>query len=205
MIQLIIFDFDDTLVNNHNLDYKSFEIPCKKLSLIPPTKKDIKLSRKKGFLAIHMIKNYLKELNRKEFFKRFIKERNNFLEQDQTHYLTTQKNTHKLLQFLKKKNIKMIIITANKNKKAVLNFLHNEKLFRYFYKILFMDDLHIQLNNSTSSNRVLIKSSLLNKSLKNSKTPKTEILYVGNSLEDFESSKYFKINFIHFQNEYLPK
>jgi hypothetical protein len=41
--------------------------------------------------------------------------------------------------------------------------------------------------------------------LKNSKTPKTEILYVGNSLEDFESSKYFKINFIHFQNEYLPK
>ena len=39
--------------------------------------------------------------------------------------------------------------------------------------------------------------------LKNSKIPKTEILYVGNSLEDFESSRYFKINFIHFQNEYL--
>ena len=98
-----------------------------------------------------------------------------------------------------------MIITANKNKKAVLNFLHNEKLFRYFFKILFMDDLDIELNNSNSSNRILIKSSLLNKSLKNSKIPKTEILYVGNSLEDFESSRYFKINFIHFQNEYLPK
>jgi phosphoglycolate phosphatase-like HAD superfamily hydrolase len=107
MIQLIIFDFDDTLVSNRNLDYKSFEIPCKKLSLIPLTKKDIKLSREKGFLATHVIKNYLKELNKKELFKKFVTERNNFLEQDQTNYLTTQKHTHELLQFLKKKKLQL--------------------------------------------------------------------------------------------------
>ena len=205
MIKLIIFDFDDTLVNNHYLDCKSFEISFKKYSIKSPSKQEIKKFRKKGFTAKYIIKNNLKKMNLIESYDKIMNERERFLENDNTEYLILQDHICEILEFIKMKNIKIMLITANKNKKTVLKFLNKKKLTKYFSKILFVNDLDIWLDNSNIVNRILIKSSLLYKIFKNLKISKNEILYIGNSSEDFDSCKDFKINFIHYQNDYLPQ
>ena len=68
-----------------------------------------------------------------------------------------------------------------------------------------MDDLNIKLDNRDEGNRILIKRSLLYSILKKSRIKKNEILYIGNSLEDFKACENLQINFIHFQNDYLSK
>ena len=205
MTRLLIFDFDDTLVNNHYLDIKSFEIPYKIVSLNPPSKHEIKKLRKKGKTADYIIKNNLKKNNLKKFYNNIINEREKFFSKDQTNYLILQNHLEKNLAKIKIKNIELDIITANKNKNLVLKFLNQEKIIKYFSKVVFMDDLNIKLDNSDVENRILIKRSLLYSILKKSKIKKNEILYIGNSLEDFKACENLQINFIHFQNDYLPK
>jgi len=205
MTRLLIFDFDDTLVNNHYLDIKSFEIPYKMVSLDPPSKYEIKKLRKKGKTADYIIKNNLKKNNLKKFYNNIINEREKFFSKDQTNYLILQNHLEKNLAKIKIKNIELNIITANKNKKLVLQFLKQKKIIKYFSKVVFMDDLNIKLDNRDEGNRILIKRSLLYSILKKSRIKKNEILYIGNSLEDFKACENLQINFIHFQNDYLSK
>ena len=205
MTRLLIFDFDDTLVNNHYLDIKSFEIPYKIVSLNPPSKYEIKKLRRKGKTADYIIKKNLKEKNLKKFYNNIINEREKFFSNDQTNYLILQNHLKKNLKEIKTKNIELNIITTNKNKNLFLKFLKQKKIIKYFSKIIFKDDLNIKLDNSDAGNRILIKRSLLYSILKKSRIKKNEILYIGNSLEDFKACKNLQINFIHFQNDYLPK
>ena len=44
---------------------------------------------------------------------------------------------------------------------------------------------------------------LINKIIKQSFLEKCEILYVGNSMEDFYAVENLKIQFVYFQNSYL--
>ena len=148
MTRLLIFDFDDTLVNNHYLDIKSFEIPYKIVSLNPPSKYEIKKLRRKGKTADYIIKKNLKEKNLKKFYNNIINEREKFFSNDQTNYLILQNHLKKNLKEIKTKNIELNIITTNKNKNLVLQFLKQKKIIKYFSKIIFKDDLNIKLDNS---------------------------------------------------------
>ncbi len=204
MITLAIFDFDDTLVNNIELDFKAFDIPCKKLGLKSPDKNKIIKMRKKGFLAKQIMENYLKN-SEKDVMEVFLNERKKFLKTESIKYLKLKPNLKSLLEFLKKKKIKIVICTANKNKSTVLNFIKKKSLNKYFSEILFMDDLGFKLDNSTASNRILIKTSLIKNVLKKFVGTKDEIVFVGNSVEDLKSAKKMKVPFIYFQNFYLPK
>ena len=87
----------------------------------------------------------------------------------------------------------------------VKTFLKKNDLFELFAGIFFIKDLGFVLDNSIKSNRVLIKNSLLHHIIEKFQIPLNEILYIGNSIEDYKSAKIMKINFIFLKTPYLPE
>lgn len=202
MIKLIVFDFDDTITDNRRLDHQAFKIPSKKLSLIAPSKKKIIKFRKKDYSAEKIIRIYNK--NNEKKIEKFLQIRNQFLLNIKSaDFLTLKPNTKTLLNFLQKKKILCIICTTKINKKIVTKFLTNHNLKNTFFKIYSTKDLGLLLDNRSSKNRIKIKTMLINKIIKQSFLEKCEILYVGNSMEDFYAVENLKIQFVYFQNSYL--
>ena len=206
MIDLVIFDFDDTITDNNYLDYQAFFIPCMKLGLSSPTLQTITKFRKKGFTAKEIISVFLKQKNKKQYIKKFLDYRKKFLNsKNSLKYLKIKKNTKDLLEFLKKHKIKCVICTARKKKRNISYFLKVNKLNKNFSKIYQMEDLSIELDNLKKSNRIRIKNLLIKKIIKNEKFTSSDMIFIGNSLEDLKIAKNNKINFIYFQNSYLEK
>ena len=205
MIRLIIFDFDDTIIDNSFLDYNAFVTPCKQLKIkIPQQKEFIKL-RKKGLIAKEIMIKILKKQNKEEMLSGYLELRTKFLFKESLKYLILKKNTKSLLNYLKNNSIKLAICSANNNKKRTVEFIKKNNIESKFSNVLFMDDLNFHIDNRQKNNRILIKSSLLHHIIKTSSFKKNEILYVGNSDEDKIAAKINKISFIYFQNTYLPK
>ena len=202
MIRLIIFDFDDTITDNFLLDLKSFYFTCKQFDVKLPTKNKILKFRREGLLANDISKQLID--NNKINLDSFITYRKEFLENNSVKYLRLKKNIKKLFDFIKTKEMKNVVCSANKHKFIIENFLKANKIFHNFSKILTMKDLGFRIDNSSFSNRVLIKNSLLHNILKKFKITTSEIIFVGNSMEDLQSANYFEIPFIYFQNNYLP-
>lgn len=206
MIKLIIFDFDDTLTDNSRLDLYSFLIPCKKLDLKEPATTMITSLRKKGYLAKDIVKKIIPYTNQQPLYDEFIRIRNEYLESERSlRYLKLQNNTKSLLHILQQKKITCVLSSANKNKDRVLHFLQINNIKKYFSKTYFMDDLCFKIDNSNEENRILIKKSLLHKIIKYRSINHNEIIYVGNSIEDLEAASYFRLAFVHYQNQYLKK
>ena len=202
MTKLIIFDFDDTITDNFLLDFKSFYFTCKKFGIKCPIKNKILKFRREGLLANDISKQLID--NNKIDLDSFITYRKEFLENNSVKYLRLKKNIKKLFSFIKTKEIKIVICSANKHKFIIEDFLKINKIFHKFSKILTMAELGFTIDNSSFSNRVLIKKSLLHNVLKKFNVSTNEIVFVGNSLEDLQSANYFGIPFIYFQNNYLP-
>ena len=203
MIRLIIFDFDDTITDNFLLDLKSFYFTCKQFDVKLPTKNKILKFRRAGLLANDISKQLVGNSDKIDLDS-FITYRKRFLENNSVKYLRLKKNIKKLFSFIKTKEIKIVICSANKHKFIIEDFLKINKIFHKFSKILTMAELGFTIDNSSFSNRVLIKKSLLHNILKKFNISTNEIVFVGNSLEDLQSANYFGIPFIYFQNNYLP-
>ena len=203
MIRLIVFDFDDTITDNFLLDLKSFYFTCKQFNVKLPTKNKILKFRRAGLLASDISKQLVGNSDKIDLDS-FITYRKRFLENNSVKYLRLKKNIKKLFSFIKTKEMKNIICSTNKHKFIIEDFLKTNKIFHNFSKILTMDELGFMIDNSSFSNRVLIKKSLLHNVLKKFNISTDEIVFVGNSLEDLQSANYFGIPFIYFQNNYLP-
>ena len=202
MNRLIIFDFDDTLVDNSFVDYLAFKIPSQILGISYPNKKYLQILRKKGLLAKDIIqKNSTID---KSNLEKFIVLRKNFLNNKSINFLQAKPYLKLILKKLQKLEIEVVICTANDNPKNIIAFLKKNNLLSYFSKIYTIKKLKFKLDNDSSSNRILIKTSLLKLILTQNNYSKKDILYIGNSEEDFLVSDFLKINFIFFKNKYLP-
>ena len=91
-----------------------------------------------------------------------------FLFKESIKYLILKKNTKSLLNYLKKSSMKLVICSANNNKKRTIKFIKKNNLRSKFSNILFMDDLNFHIDNQQKNNRILIKSSLLRHIIKTS-------------------------------------
>lgn len=200
MESLVIFDFDDTIVDNSKLDYMGFKIPCQRLDINFPTKSELIIYRKKGMIAKEIIQIFS---NDKIKINKFLKLRKDFLKNESFNYLKVKPYSNFVFQKLKKNN-ELIISTANNNPKMINKFLKGNNLNQYFKKVFSINDLGIELENNNFSNRILIKTSLLKLIIKNYKYSIKHIIFVGNSLEDYYAAKKCKIQFIYFINPYLP-
>jgi len=201
MKSLVIFDFDDTIVDNSDLDYLGFKIPCQKLGIDFPSKLNLKTYRKKGMTAKEIFRFFSKN---NKILLEFLNLRKIFLKKESSNHLTVKPHAKLVFQKLTKLNYELIICTANNNPKMIIKFLKENNLNLYFKNIFSINDLNIILENNNSSNRILIKTSLLRLIIKNLKNSNKTFVYVGNSLEDYYAAKKLKIKFIYFLNSYLP-
>ncbi len=196
----VIFDFDDTIVDNSKLDYLGFKVPSQKLGINYPSKLKLNEHRKKGLTAKEIIKI---SLNDEKTIVDFLKHRKIFLKNKSSDYLKIKPFSNLVFQKLIKSNQELILCTVNNNPKMIKKFLKENNIKKYFVKIYTVNNLDILIENDNRSNRILLKTSLLRSIIKNSKEF-NNLIYVGNSLEDYYSAKILKIKFIYFLNPYLP-
>ena len=206
MIRLVILDFDDTLIDNIYLDYQSFVFSCKKLGLQSPSFKKIESLRKQGLLAGEIINEILDNKIENRIFSKFVTIRKDFLKDTSSiRFLKLKDDTEKLLLMLKQQKINCILCTSRKDKHFVIEFLKKQNIYKYFSKIYDSQYLELTLDNVDPLNRLLIKNILIRKILKDYNLRNSEILYVGNALEDQKTAQNMNVLFIYFQNFYLPK
>jgi len=205
MIRVVIFDFDDTLIDNRVSDYQGFLIPCIRLGLSLPTVREIYRFRKKGLLAKDIAKHILNHSEKYFLLDRFLSIRRNFINgMNSNRYFRLKKRTKLLLKFLKRKEIKCFICSVRKNRKLVHEFLKNEKILKCFEEINLGDDLSFDIENNTPSKRSLIKSSLIRKVMKDYSLKPDEVVYVGNAEEDIKSGLNTCVKFVFYKNSYMP-
>lgn len=204
MIQSVIFDFDDTLITNILLDYAGFDKPCKKLGINGLNFSSFLSLRKKGLLAKDIV-NKIK-LNSKMNFdvSQFISLRNEFLQSEESiSFLKLNTGTRTVLSFLKSKKIKCFLCTIRNNKKIVIEFLKRNDLLQYFSGIYLMDDVITNFDKSISSNRVLIKNSLIYKVMREHSLSTKGMILIGNSEDDYNSSNNMHVDFICYDNSHV--
>ena len=101
MKNLIIFDFDDTIVDNSTLDYMGFKLPCQKLDVKFPSKSELKKYRKKGLTAKKIFDIFSGSNNN---LSEFLKLRKSFLKKESLNYLILKSNSElvfkKLIELL---------------------------------------------------------------------------------------------------------
>ncbi len=206
MIKAVIFDFDDTVIDNRELDYQGFVIPSKQLKVPILPKKEIVTLRRNRLLAKDII-TYIQKQTKAQFsVKEFLLLRAKFLQSaNSIRFIYLRKKTEDLLNHLQNKNIKPFLCTVRKDKKVILDFLKLHNLEDVFEKIYTMKDIGCELENTNSQNRILIKNSLINKIIKNNDFSPNEIVFVGNSEDDFEAGKQMNVNFILFTNSYIKE
>lgn len=206
MIKLIVFDFDDTIINNDKVDYQSFKIPFKQLGILTPSSNEIKSLRRKGLLAKEIAYNYLMKTKKIALIEEFFFLRKKFLQSKKSlSFFYLKNNIKPLFNQLNRKKINCVLCSARDNKKFVMIFLKKNKILKYFSHIYLIEDLEMKIENSISDNRTLIKKFLLNKIIEDLKIKSNEILFIGNSQEDIAVAKELQINFIYYQNSYLEK
>mgnify|MGYP003624023631 CR=1 FL=1 len=202
MIKLVIFDFDDTLIENMELDYHSFVKSSKKLNGYIPTKKEIKSLRSHGLLASEII-DWIKNKSSQSFNKNeFKKIRNEFLQSNTSiKYLVLRPYVKKLLFRLKSMKIKVVIVSLRKKKYTVRNFLRKKKILNYFDEIFNAEDSVIDTRKT--KNAIMIKSKLFHKVLCSYEIKPTEILSIGDSKVDLHTAKKYGVNYITITKKYI--
>ena len=205
MIKIVIFDFDDTLIDNRELDYQGFRIPCKKLGLKIPSKKKIFFMRSKGLLAEKIITLLCNEQKKQKLKKDFLNIRKNFIHCEETiPFLKLKIGTKLILETLKKKNIICFIISVRTNKNTINKFLKEKKIGKLFKEIYLPNDIKLKISNTTANNRILIKTSIIKYIKKKFLVKPDEIIFIGNNNEDYKSASKKGVKFIFYRNQYLP-
>jgi phosphoglycolate phosphatase-like HAD superfamily hydrolase len=136
----------------------------------------------------------------------FLEYRKKFLTSNKANtFLILKSGTLETLKMIHTKKIPICLCTVRKNKQIVVNFLKQQKIKKYFDTIFSTTDIDKKIDNTISENRILLKSSFLKKFLQKYQLESNEILYVGNSNEDFISASEHNIVFLKYDNAYLPK
>jgi putative hydrolase of the HAD superfamily len=188
MIKLIIFDFDNTLVNTRDATIKALKYVYKK---IKP-----KVSFKKFFeICDNFERNY--NFKRREWFYYFTKNWKKAKELEKIYWEIVMKNTkvfkgvREILKKLKRK-YKIVLLTLTDGKKGVkMRRIKRLKLDKYF------DKIYIGIENVKEYKP---KISAFKRVLKDFKVKPKEVIMVGDNYErDILPAKKLKIFTISFR------
>ena len=136
MKQIIILDFDDTLIVNEDLDFQSFRIISKKLKCYIPKKSEIASLRSKGYLASDIIDFIIKKSKNSITKIKFSENRIFFLESiESIKFLKIRPYAKKFIKKFKKNNFKIVIATLRKNENTLRFFLKKEGIISYIDQI----------------------------------------------------------------------
>ena len=198
MIDLVIIDFDDTIINNSRLDYMSFKIIALKFNCYVPSKKEIINLRKKNLLAKEIIALIHKKSKKKFNQKNFWIERNKFLKsKDSLEYFILQPHFKKTLKILKRFRIPIVITSLRKQKKIIELYIKSLYIDDYFEQVFCNEDSFRNTRNLKIA--FLTKKKIYNEIL-NKYKPKNA-LSVGNSITDYNVAFHFNLYHINLLTE----
>tara|TARA_A100001037_G_C15019767_1_gene575759 strand:- start:198 stop:872 length:675 start_codon:yes stop_codon:yes gene_type:complete len=191
MISLIIIDFDDTIVENSELDYQSFKSTSMKFGVYYPSKKELRLFRHKKIKEKEIIK--LIELKSNKKIKEYSKFRKRFLESyESTRYLKLRPFLKNNLVFLKNKKMKIFIFTLRKNKKNIQRFLIDNNIDEL------IDGIETAKKIDTKNEKIAISEKMIMFDLikKKNKLNSNNLISIGDSFVDAHVANKFKVR--HF-------
>jgi phosphoglycolate phosphatase-like HAD superfamily hydrolase len=206
MIKLVIFDFDDTIINNNTLDYQSFKNSSIFFKLYIPSVNEIKKFRKKGYLA-STIFDWIQKKSKKKINKyKFLNFRKQFLESNSSiKYLKFQPGAKNTLKKLNSYGIFIVICSLRKRKSIIKKFLKSNDVYSYIDHIINYEKGTLDTRKPKLS--IKIKKIMFKKIMKQYKRKPEETMSIGNSIADYLAAK--ECGFLHynlfFNNNHLPK
>jgi len=180
--KLYIFDLDDTLINNQEVDYKSFQLIFDKYNIHTAYDRTILELRKKGYTASKLISDWV--IKCKVTHEELMKERNKLLlDPELWDWAKLNKGVKRTLILLKRFNHKVIVATKKPKKlaKQILNHLDIEQYFK---------EVHGSKDKITLLNQLVDKH-------KN-----YEIVFIGDSPEELKEMKDKNIKTFCYPNPY---
>ena len=199
--KLLIFDFDDTLTDNSERDFQSFQHVIKKFKLNSMNKNQIINLRENSKSSKFIIKKII-NLNDEKLYNACYQERLIFLEKNLSYenYVRLKFCTLEILDKLKKEKYIMALNSIQSNHTNFLNIVENFKIKNYFQEIV--TDKLVSSNNSYQ-NRYNVKKILYEKILNKLKIndPK-DVLVVGNLFSDILPANSLGINSIMIKGSF---
>ena len=181
--KLLIFDFDDTLTDNSERDFQSFQHVIKKFKLNSMNKNQIINLRENSETSEFIIKKII-NTNDKKLYNECYQERLFFLEKNLSYekYGKLKFDTLEILNRLKKDEYIIALNSIQSNHTNFLNVVENFKIKSYFQEIV--TDKLVSSNNSYQ-NRYNVKKILYEKILDKLKiNDSKDVLVVGNLFSD---------------------
>lgn len=180
---ILIFDLDGTLINSNIAHFNSFIKTFKRNKIIVTSEIKKTIKNMYGISSYNILKTLFKKKSEKEINK--LKElRKKIVCKEEIENIKLIPHVKNFLKKKQKEN-KLIIATSSDKKFTELILKHFD-LLKYFNLILTIDDVKKGKPNPE----------ILNTAIKLIKGKKSEAIFFGDSIYDYESAKNAKIKFI---------
>lgn len=202
-MELIIIDFDDTLIDNTYLDLDSFRHIAEIYNLSNIDDNVIIKWRKNGMVARNILKRLLK--NQKNIsLNNCIKIRLEYLKKGNggINLAKIRTGVRKTLQEIKKRGYFVAVITSRENKTIVKKIIKNLQLSSYIDNIYSASD--IQNNKINLKDCIELKKCLYELALQEylPKIKKQKVIAIGNLKADIIAAKKLRIKPIAIKGSY---
>ena len=181
--RLIIFDFDDTLTDNSQRDFQSFQHIIKKFYLKSISKNELIDFREKSKTSEFIIKKIMNSDDEK-LYNKYYQDRLVFLEKNSSYenFVKLKFCTLEILNKLKNDKYILTLNSIQSNHKNFLNILEKLKIKNYFQEIV---TNKLILANSSYQDRYNMKKIMYKKILEKLKIDNlNDVLVVGNLFSD---------------------
>jgi len=181
--KLIIFDFDDTLTDNSQRDFQSFQYIIKKFYLKSINKNELINFREKSKTSEFIIKKIM-NTNDEKLYNKYYQDRLVFLEKKSSYenFVKLKFCTLEILNKLKNDKYILTLNSIQSNHKNFLNILEKLKIKNYFQEIV---TNKLILANSSYQDRYNMKKIMYKKILEKLKIDNlNDVLVVGNLFSD---------------------
>jgi len=200
---LIIIDFDDTLIDNTNLDLDSFHYIIKKNHLKKIKDDKIIRWRKNGMLARNILRRLITK--KSNTLENSVKDRLEYLRRGGrgVSLITLHKGVRETLKKLKEMDYFIVIVTSREDKSMVKKTIQFLKISHFIDKIYCNSDFK-KTKKRNPRDYVELKTYLYQLSLRenHSKIGEKKVLVVGNLKADIIAAKNLKLDSVAIKGSY---
>ena len=192
-MKMYIFDFDDTLIDNFEMDYESFRAVVEENGFKMIPKQTFREMRIKGLLADKIMKTIAPTQADMLFRKRKIRVMDScFLE-----FAKVRPHVHQIFEKIKSAGHAACIATRRMNRSKIQKFLETEKIAQYVTTMLCGDDI-----KGTPKS---IKQKMYQLLMKKYKRDAEDTIVIGNTESDLLPAQQLGIKTIAVDGTYTRK
>lgn len=203
-LRLIIFDLDDTLIDNREVDYQSFALTCQAHQIHAPSRNRLLHYRNQGMTAeeiIHMLwgEKHLPVLNQIK------KQRLKLLASGDLwlHLALPFPGVVNLLKDLERKKIQVAIVTIRKNRRLIEQLLKKIDCWKCINFLFCGDDMPDLSGLKTHvGDAFKFKKAGYKKAMKNFKVESKQTLVIGDDPDELRAALDLHMSCVRVRNPY---